>query len=64
MLVWVPGDLAIAKSQLALKLFGPADQNIAHVKEIEVAGAQVEDSHIGPSAAIQAAKFRPANFLG
>jgi len=33
-----PGDLAIAKSQVALKFFGPTEQNIAHVKETEAAG--------------------------
>ena len=50
--VAVPGDLAIAKSQLALKLFGPMAQNIAHVKETDVAGAQIEDNPIVPGADI------------
>jgi hypothetical protein len=50
--VAVPGDLAIAKSQLALKLFGPTARNIAHVKETDIAGAQIEDNPIVPGADI------------
>ena len=34
----VPGDRTIAKSQVALKVFGPTEQNFAHVKETEVVG--------------------------
>ena len=51
----VPGDLAIAKSQVALKFFGPTEQNIALVKETEVAG-------FGSAAAAQGTVSSPTGY--